>query len=172
MSKKGLTGPDVDGVRHGGTGLLAAPLILGLCAASAAFGQVGGPFDLSWNTFDGGGYMFSTGGGYELGGTIGQPDASVTVMTGGTFELAGGFWFSKIVCNSPPQDADADADVDLTDFQRFQACFNGPNRAFRTTAAPEACVCFDQDEDADVDLLDFGRFQTCFNGPNRTPKCG
>src|SRR5262245_43543701 len=47
--------------------------------------------DLSWNTVDGGGRTFSTGGGFELGATIGQPDAGAP-MTGGNFVLAGGFW--------------------------------------------------------------------------------
>ena len=33
----------------------------------------------------------STGGGFELAGTVGQHDAG-PVMTGGTFALIGGFW--------------------------------------------------------------------------------
>ncbi|MBU0490862.1 MAG: hypothetical protein KKA73_03460 [Chloroflexi bacterium] len=49
-----------------------------------------GGYDLSWWTVDGGGYTVSTGGGYELGGTIGQPDAGQ--LTGGTYTLGGGFW--------------------------------------------------------------------------------
>src|SRR5512137_1313244 len=52
--------------------------------------QTGGGYDLTWSTIDGGGYMFSTGGGYSLGGTMGQPDAGV--MSGGGYTLAGGFW--------------------------------------------------------------------------------
>lgn len=58
-----------------------------LCVASARAQT----FDLSWHTIDGGGGMFSTGGAFSLGGTIGQPDAGV-VMTGGNFTLTGGFW--------------------------------------------------------------------------------
>jgi hypothetical protein len=34
--------------------------------------------------------MYSIGGGYELAGTIGQPDAGV--LTGGGYTLGGGFW--------------------------------------------------------------------------------
>ena len=49
-------------------GLAAAALLAGVPAAWAQY-------DLGWFTIDGGGGMFSTGGGYELGGTIGQPDA-------------------------------------------------------------------------------------------------
>ncbi len=37
--------------------------------------QAEGGFGLSWWTADGGGATFSTGGGYQLGGTVGQPDA-------------------------------------------------------------------------------------------------
>jgi hypothetical protein len=60
--------------------LLVAPLLA----------QTGDGYDLSWTTVDGGGYTFSTGGGYSLGGTVGQPDAGV--LTGGGYTLAGGFW--------------------------------------------------------------------------------
>lgn len=67
-----------------------------------------------------------------------------------------------------PGDCDADADVDLTDFLHFQACFNGPNRP----ATQLGCADADFDDDADVDLADFMVFQACFNGPNRPPACG
>jgi len=49
-----------------------------------------GGYELSWRTVDGGGQMYSVGSGYELGGTIGQPDAGV--LTGGGYTLGGGFW--------------------------------------------------------------------------------
>jgi hypothetical protein len=57
-------------------------------AVSTAAAQT---FDLDWNTIDGGGAMWTTGGDFELSGTIGQPDAGAT-MTGGSFSLTGGFW--------------------------------------------------------------------------------
>jgi len=66
--------------------LLAALLLL----ASVARAQSGGGYDLTWSTIDGGGYTFSEGGGYSLGGTVGQPDAGV--LSGGDYTLAGGFW--------------------------------------------------------------------------------
>ena len=65
---------------------LAAFLLL----ASVALAQSGGGYDLSWNTVDGGGYTFSAGGDYTLGGTIGQPDAGE--LTGRDYILGGGFW--------------------------------------------------------------------------------
>ena len=68
--------------------LLAGVLLLppGLVALA----QAGGGYDLTWSTVDGGGYTFSTGSGYSLGGTAGQADAGV--LTGGGYTLAGGFW--------------------------------------------------------------------------------
>ena len=66
--------------------LLAIGLILLLAGGVVA--QSG--YDLSWWTVDGGGQTFSTGPGYSLGGTIGQPDAGL--LTGPGYQLAGGFW--------------------------------------------------------------------------------
>ena len=68
--------------------LLLGPLSLGL--GRPALAQSGAGYDLTWSTVDGGGEMFSTGGGYSLGGTIGQPDAGLLV--GGSYSLGGGFW--------------------------------------------------------------------------------
>jgi len=67
--------------------LLVALLLL---LASVALAQSGGGYDLTWSTVDDGGYTFSEGGGYSLGGTVGQPDAGV--LSGGGYTLAGGFW--------------------------------------------------------------------------------
>jgi hypothetical protein len=47
-------------------------------------------YDLSWWTVDGGGHTLSTGEGYRLSGTAGQPDAGV--LEGVGYTLAGGFW--------------------------------------------------------------------------------
>lgn len=59
-------------------------------------------YDLSWYTMDGGGFTFSEGGGYDLGATIGQLDAS-TLMIGDNYELRGGFWPGLAPC---PGDCD------------------------------------------------------------------
>lgn len=69
-------------------------LLVGVLAAlslvvSVSLAQTGSGYDLAWHTIDGG-VMFSNGIGYELGGTIGQPDAGL--MSGGTYTLVGGFW--------------------------------------------------------------------------------
>ena len=81
------------------------------------------------------------------------------------------WWHMIEDCNDPEQDGDGDADVDLTDFAMFQACFNGPNRPWSQTGDPRPCTCMDDDNDGDVDLTDFAEFQNCFNGPNRPPAC-
>jgi len=69
--------------------LLLLAILLSLLA-SVALAQTGGGYDLTWSTIDGGGATWSEGGGYALGGTIGQPDAGV--LSGGGYTLAGGFW--------------------------------------------------------------------------------
>lgn len=57
--------------------------------------QTGGPYDLRWNTFDGGGGR-SSGGLFVVTGTIGQPDAGF--MSAGEFALGGGFWTTNGLC--------------------------------------------------------------------------
>jgi hypothetical protein len=64
---------------------------------SAAQSQIGGPFDLRWNTIDGGGGT-SNGASFVLRATAGQPDAAVA--TGGVFTLAGGFWHGGMAVTS------------------------------------------------------------------------
>jgi hypothetical protein len=59
-------------------------------SARPANAQSGGTYDLTWNSIDGGGGMFSAGGAYTLGETIGQADAGT--MSGGSYTLNGGFW--------------------------------------------------------------------------------
>ena len=48
-------------------------------------------YSIDWFAIDGGAGT-STGGGYALSGTIGQPDANQQPMTGGNVSLTGGFW--------------------------------------------------------------------------------
>lgn len=48
-------------------------------------------FSIDWHTIDGGGGT-STGSVHRISGTIGQPDANPTPMTGGAYSLVGGFW--------------------------------------------------------------------------------
>lgn len=61
---------------------------LGLLAGGGLPAQ---SFTLESSTVAGGGGT-SRGGPFALRGTIGQPDAGKTTLTGGTFALEGGFW--------------------------------------------------------------------------------
>ena len=61
-----------------------------LVSASTTLAQTGGGYDLTWSTIDGRGATSSTRSGYDLGGTVGQPDAGL--LRGGGYTLAGGFW--------------------------------------------------------------------------------
>ena len=82
------------GYSSGATHLRGALHLMGmglfLLLASVALAQSGAGYDLSWNTVNGGGGTFSTGGDYSLGGTAGQPDAGL--LSGEGYTLAGGFW--------------------------------------------------------------------------------
>ena len=108
---------------------LALSVMTGLYGAVAAPGQqfdadlytgsasriatgIVGDFDLSWNTVDGGGETFSEGGGYELGGTIGQHDAGGLGLRGGGYALTGGLWAGVCVCSA---DLNADCEIAATD---------------------------------------------------------
>jgi hypothetical protein len=88
---------------------LSAVMLLCLLHASA---QSGGGYDLSWWTIDGGGVTFATGGTFNLGGTVGQPDAS-HALTGGTYSLTGGFWFTPCIVHNG--DVDANGCIDDAD---------------------------------------------------------
>ena len=109
-------------------------------------------FEITRSTIDGGGAMRTIGGDFELSGTIGQPDAGV--LTGGPFELTGGFWFGLA-----PGDCEEDGDVDLHDSARLGACLLGPGLGPSTQ-----CRCFDVNRDGHVDLADFAEFQKTFTG--------
>jgi len=75
---------------HRGLHYLAALLVVLLVAGGVALAQTGGPYNLEWHTFDGGGGSVS-GGTYSLSGTVGQTDAWA-IMSGGSYTLSGGFW--------------------------------------------------------------------------------
>jgi hypothetical protein len=64
-------------------------LVAAILGVSAALAQTGGGYDLTWSTIDGGGG--SAGSGYQLTGTLGQPDAGAR-LNGGVYSLSGGFW--------------------------------------------------------------------------------
>jgi hypothetical protein len=70
--------------------ILHTALLTLMALAPPARGQAGGGFELSWHAVTGGGGMASQGGGFDLGGTAGQPACGNA--SGGAFALTGGFW--------------------------------------------------------------------------------
>ena len=82
--------------------------------AAQAHAQV---YEINWYTIDGGGEMFTFGGDYELSGTIGQHDAGT--LSGGAFELAGGFWPAFTVADPCVGDFNGDGTVNTLDVLAF-----------------------------------------------------
>lgn len=76
------------------TRILKCLLILALLAVAplqTVAQPAGGDYMILKSTWDGGGGT-SSGGQYSITGTIGQPDASASVLNGPPYRLAGGFW--------------------------------------------------------------------------------
>ncbi len=133
------------------TSLTVLTPVLLLATALGMF-AVASDYTLTRTTVDGGGVMRSTGGDFELSGTIGQLDGGV--LTGGEFTLAGGFWFPVA-----PGDVDEDGAVDLVDFEVFNRCLLGPVGGLDT-----GCNHHDSDGSGHIDLRDFSAFQSSFTG--------
>jgi hypothetical protein len=134
--------------------------LLALCiiCTAAALAQ---DLVIDWHTIDGGGAMASSGGGFEVSGTIGQGDAGPAAgpLTGGGFELIGGFWPAAAGV-AVLGDSDGDGDVDLDDYMEFAGtCLSGPD-----VGADPGCAYADFDGDGNVDLFDFTAFQEAFTG--------
>ncbi|MCS6923918.1 MAG: hypothetical protein NZM10_06015 [Fimbriimonadales bacterium] len=122
---------------------LSAALLLSLLCAHA---QQGGGYDLTWWTIDAGGVTFATGGTFNLGGTVGQPDATrLDELQGGNFRLTGGFWFTIPTCI--PTNGDVDGNNCVDDADLLSVLFN-----FGATGANLADVNCDATVD-DADLL-------------------
>ena len=71
-------------------------LLLGLLIPGTGFAQ---SYSIDWYKIAGGGGT-STGGTYQVSGTLGQPDAS-GAMTSGSYSLTGGFWALISVVQTP-----------------------------------------------------------------------
>jgi hypothetical protein len=70
-------------------------LVLSILLMAPVAGGV--DFSIPWYTIDAGGEMFSSGGDFELSGTIGQPDATgARALSGGQWKLTGGFWGASL----------------------------------------------------------------------------
>ncbi len=127
---------------------------------------------IDWHSIDGGGTMFSTGGGMTLGGTLGQPDAGGP-MTGGGLTLTGGFWVvAASACPNTCGDINGSGgNVDLVDFATLSNCFGlvGPN----ASCDAGEFICSDLNEDGVINLLDFATFLLTFgvSSTNVLPNC-
>ncbi|MBX3356309.1 MAG: hypothetical protein KF724_11505 [Phycisphaeraceae bacterium] len=82
---------------------IATIALVALFGASA----ITADFTVDWATVDGGGGD-SSGGGFVLAGTIGQPD--VGTMSGGGYTLTGGYWAGVTAAPAPPCPADLTGD--------------------------------------------------------------
>jgi hypothetical protein len=102
----------------------AAAGILGVLAAS------GQEFEITRSTVDGGGVMFSTGGEFELSGTIGQPDAGTVTGGESEFELTGGSWFGE-----PLDDCNSDGWVNLIDYETSMNASPDPMAGYYSRSA-------------------------------------
>ncbi len=132
--------------------------------------------------------LFPAGGRFGLGGRDAElPMTNDPDLKGGYYHLTLEFCHDPLADHSiingtlnenemdvhrfafdgPPGDFDADEDVDLMDYRRFQGCVNGPARP----PAQSGCDVADLDHDLDVDLDDYRLLLDCFNGPNRPPTC-
>ena len=122
-----------------GNGKVIARITVMFLLLQAALPALAQDYELSWSTIGGGG--MSTGGSYTIMGTIAQPDAGV--MSGGDYELLGGFWPGGPLCF-----------VNFEHFARFaehwldEPCNEGNNW----------CDGADLNQLGDVDLIDFGLF--------------
>ncbi|HVP09685.1 MAG TPA: hypothetical protein VMV94_00690 [Phycisphaerae bacterium] len=126
-------------------GLLALGLSVALAGGAAA--GLGQDFDVDWWTVDGGGSAVGSAGSFELYGTIGQPDANTTAMTGGSFELIGGFWaVPPCWCMS---DLNNDGLLNGQDVQVFIDCM---------IAGGANCACADLYTDGRLDVQDIATF--------------
>jgi hypothetical protein len=130
--------------------------ILAVCTGPAARAQ----YTIDWYTIDGGGATFSTGGVFELGGTIGQPDAGA--MSGGVYSLTGGFW----AVAAPPSvlrgDCNCDGLVNNFDIDPFVLAISDP--AAYALAYPGCDILSaDIDENGLVNNFDIDPFVVCIS---------
>ena len=127
--------------------------------------SVAADFALDWWTVDSGGAVFSTGGDFGLSGTIGQPDATPALMTGGDFTLAGGFWpatYRRV------GDLNCDGLVNVFDIDPFVLALMNP---VGYMAAFPGCDIWLADTDGDgwITPFDIDPFVLCLTGGGCTP---
>jgi hypothetical protein len=100
------------------------PRIDSTTGSGGDLGTAGGTFEIHWWTIDGGGDLWSAGGAFELAGTIGQPDAGY--MSGGVYELLGGFWAGVGLEEARLGDLNCDGAVNVFDIDPFVLALTDP----------------------------------------------
>ena len=102
--------------------VVAALGSIAIASAAVMAGPSGGAFEIVSYTIDAGGTSSTTGGNFELAGTIGQPDAGAE-MTGGLFSLTGGFWAGVNTAPPCPADLTGDGVLNFFDVSAFLGAF-------------------------------------------------
>jgi hypothetical protein len=118
-----------------------------LCSVALALPAAAQDFELAWHTVDGGGATYSSGGDFELSGTIAQSD--VGSLTGDAFTLEGGFWAGVRPVCAHYADVNADGKRDGRDIQAFIGCLISED--------PD-CTCADLDASRSLDAADVELF--------------
>ncbi|MBN2447178.1 MAG: hypothetical protein JXO22_10645 [Phycisphaerae bacterium] len=134
--------------------ILGVLLTLGLVALAL------GSYEIDWWTIDGGGETTSAGGDYTLSGTIGQADAHTIAMTGGNYELRGGFWAVKHCLRG---DANCDDSVDVFDIDAFVLALTNPTQYQQQFDYCDMSLA-DTNCDGLVDVFDIDSFVQCVTG--------
>jgi hypothetical protein len=138
-------------------------LLRGLFVGSLlSAGLTANAYTLGWWTIDAGGAMWAAGGGFELSGTIGQPDA-VTVASGAGLALTGGFWGVTGVAGWSPGDLNCDGAVNVFDIDPFVLALTNPAGY---AAAHPACdyMLADVNGDGAVNAFDIDPFVGVLTG--------
>jgi len=146
------------------TRLRSTVLIAFTALATASLTATAGAqtFDLSWYTIDGGGDLWTSGGDFELSGTIGQPDAG-PVLTGGGFALTGGFWAAPPAPPVVPGDVNCDGAIDFNDINPFVLALSDPG-AYQAAYPDCDILSADCNGDGVVDFNDINAFVALLSG--------
>jgi hypothetical protein len=83
--------------RKGLSLLVAVGMCLAISMPAAAQSDDG--YDVMWFTIDCGGVLLSRGGGFSLGGAMGQSDAES--LSGDGYTLVGGLWGADVLAGGP-----------------------------------------------------------------------
>ncbi|MDX2199572.1 MAG: hypothetical protein SF069_11450 [Phycisphaerae bacterium] len=117
-------------------------------------------FAVPWFTIDGGGGT-SSGAGFTVSGTIGQPDAGV--LTGGGFTLSGGFWPGILPDGELLGDMNCDGFVTVGDIGGFVLALTNP--ASYASTYPDCNINLaDINQDGFVTVGDIGAFVALLTG--------